>query len=244
MPELRDLRKDPGLGPLLKELRGRLGLSHKHVAAAVWGDEGKWNWYSKLENRPNAYPSEADLDRILEVLGSSRVEAETLLGRRTWSDPVAGPPMAAMSAPAAAPPAPEPMRSSPFRRSADLESARPPATGAPQGLRSRLSRHVAPQEPATRASPAAASPAAASPAAASPAAASPAGAPLAAASPAGAPLTAAPPAGAPLAAAPPATTARDLALRGEGLRLLSEMDGADLVQGVRQLRSLRARSKR
>ena len=41
MPERPELRKEPGLGPLLKELRGSLGLSHKDVAVAVWGRRGE-----------------------------------------------------------------------------------------------------------------------------------------------------------------------------------------------------------
>ena len=132
MAQRPELRKEPGLGPLLKELRGSLGLSHKDVAVAVWGDEAKWNWYSKLENRPNAYPSDKDLDRILAVLGSGRDEAEMKLGRRTWSDPVQRPPLAAFAMSAAPAPA----------------SAPAPAA-ARQSLRSRLSARAAPQDPET-----------------------------------------------------------------------------------------------
>ena len=38
------------------------------------------NWYAKLENRQNAYPSEDDLDHILSVLGRTRWQAEQALG--------------------------------------------------------------------------------------------------------------------------------------------------------------------
>ena len=189
MPERPELRKEPGLGPLLKELRGSLGLSHKDVAVAVWGDEAKWNWYSKLENRPNAYPSDTDLGRILAVLGSSRDEAEMKLGRRTWSDPVQRPPVAAlaMSAPPAPAPAPAPARA-------------PAPAVSRKSLRSRLSARAAPEDSVTADA-------------------------------------------ANLAASLPLFSDPQ-ELRSEGIRLLTELSGEDLEHGVRQLRSLRARSER
>ena len=214
MPERPELRKEPGLGPLLKELRGSLGLSHKDVAVAVWDDEAKWNWYSKLENRPNAYPSDSDLDRILAVLGSSRDEAETKLGRRTWSDPVGRPPAPTFAMSAAPPPMPAPAyNSGPPAAELPAGAAEPPPVGAPapaaaparapaagrKSLRSRLAR-AAPQDSG-------------------------------AADVAG------------LAASPP-SAADPQELRREGIRLLTDLSGADLEHAVRQLRSLRARSTR
>ena len=244
MAERPELRKEPGLGPLLKELRGSLGLSHKDVAVAVWGDEAKWNWYSKLENRPNAYPSDTDLDRILAVLGSSRDEAELKLGRRTWSDPVQRPPEAtfAMSA------APPPMLAAAY-------DPGPPAAETSAGA----------AEPARPAASPAAAPAGAGAAAPAPA---PAGAGAAAPAPAPAPAAAAARAAAPgrkslrsrlsaraavqapgaadvaRAAAPAPPFSEPQELRREGIRLLAELSGEDLEHAVRQLRSLRARSRR
>jgi hypothetical protein len=217
MPERPELRKEPGLGPLLKELRGSLGLSHKDVAVAVWDDEAKWNWYSKLENRPNAYPSDKDLDRILAVLGSSRDEAEMKLGRRTWSDPVQRPPVAAfaMSAPAPMPTpayesaspggkmsagAAEPPAAAPAPAQAPAPAPAPARAAGRKSLRSRLSARAAPQD-------------------------------AIAADVAG--LAASP---------PPASDPQEL--RREGIRLLTDLSGADLEHAVRQLRSLRARSTR
>lgn len=193
MPERPELRKEPGLGPLLKELRGSLGLGHKDVAVAVWGDEAKWNWYSKLENRPNAYPSDTDLDRILAVLGSSRDEAEIKLGRRTWSDPVQRAPVATLAmfaAPAAAQTA----------AAAPASAPAPAPVAARRSLRSRLPARAAPPDSAT--------------------------------------ADVAPVAGSPPSLSDPQE------LRREGSRLLTELSGEDLEQGVRQLRSLRARSRR
>jgi transcriptional regulator with XRE-family HTH domain len=77
------LRKHPGLGPLLKAWRRQVRLTQQEVADAVTSRRGREmtpNWYAKLENRQNAYPSEDDLDHILSVLGRTRWQAEQALG--------------------------------------------------------------------------------------------------------------------------------------------------------------------
>ena len=77
------LRKHPGLGALLKSWRRQVRLTQQEVADAVSSRRGREmtpNWYAKLENRENAYPSEDDLDHILSVLGRTRWEAEQALG--------------------------------------------------------------------------------------------------------------------------------------------------------------------
>ena len=80
-----ELRKHPQLGPVLKALRRRVSLEQRDVASAVSmlrGPDAKpmtADWYAKLENRPNAYPRDSDLDHILAVLGSSRQELVAIL---------------------------------------------------------------------------------------------------------------------------------------------------------------------
>jgi transcriptional regulator with XRE-family HTH domain len=77
------LRKHPALGSLLKSWRRQVRLTQEEVASAVSARRGREltpNWYAKLENRGNAYPSDEDLDHILAVLGRTRWEAEQALG--------------------------------------------------------------------------------------------------------------------------------------------------------------------
>jgi len=152
------LRKHPGLGSLLKSWRRQVRLTQQEVADAVSSRSGREmtpNWYAKLENRENAYPSGDDLDHILAVLGRTRWEAEQALGgaavaqvdaladatpephgpRPSWSAEVAAGPrlMAAGSPPA---PVPSPA-AAPMRRGL-TEPAAPPAEPADDELRAAL----------------------------------------------------------------------------------------------------------
>jgi transcriptional regulator with XRE-family HTH domain len=149
------LRKHPGLGSLLKSWRRQVRLTQQEVAEAVSSRRGSVmtpNWYAKLENRENAYPSEEDLDHILVVLGRTRGEAERALDgasvaqlveladarpepqppEPSWSaDVAASGPLMAAGPPPAAPPAAAPRmgrasvsRSTPARPPAEEEELR------------------------------------------------------------------------------------------------------------------------
>jgi transcriptional regulator with XRE-family HTH domain len=149
------LRKHPGLGSLLKSWRRQVRLTQQEVADAVSTRRGREmtpNWYAKLENRENAYPSEDDLEHILAVLGRTRWEAVQALGGESvealqrltdadpepqtrespWSDEVAAgaPYMAAPPPPAAAAP----------MRSLAVGHASPPRPLADDELRAALRR--------------------------------------------------------------------------------------------------------
>lgn len=95
-----ELRKHPQLGPVLKQLRKRVRLSQSDVAREVdrarkRRGESKpmtTTWYAKIENRTNSYPSAADLEAILDLLGSDEDEVRSLIEEatgETWSSPVA-----------------------------------------------------------------------------------------------------------------------------------------------------------
>lgn len=164
------LRKHPGLGSLLKGWRRQVRLTQQEVADAVSARSGRDmtpNWYAKLENRDNAYPSDDDLDHILAVLGRTRWEAEQALGgtevaqldavaaaspeppaRAAWSADVAAGSSAFMAAPpspaAAAPPppggAPPAAAPSPARESRILRGASGHSEPADADLREALRR--------------------------------------------------------------------------------------------------------
>jgi hypothetical protein len=115
-----ELRKHPELGRILKQLRKARRLKQADVSAAVWGDSSKWNWYSKIENRANAYPSDEELDQILGVLGTSRESVAAMAAHETWSDEV----LAAAPPGAAASPAPPPSADAELRRELSELAAR------------------------------------------------------------------------------------------------------------------------
>jgi len=95
------LRKDPQLGAVIRGLRERAELKRKQVVDALskrkqhlTGDadaEYSADWYARIEIRPQAHPSAADLEDILQILGSSEQELRSLLDspkQQTWSDPI------------------------------------------------------------------------------------------------------------------------------------------------------------
>ena len=123
-----ELRKHPELGRILKQLRKARRLKQADVSAAVWGDGTKWNWFSKIENRANAYPTDEELDRILGVLGSSREAVAALAAHETWSDEVLA---------AAAPGPARAMTPPPAEGAASISAAVPPS--ADDALRRELS---------------------------------------------------------------------------------------------------------
>jgi transcriptional regulator with XRE-family HTH domain len=83
------LRKHPRLGSLLKSWRRQVRLTQQEVAEAVSSRRRREmtpNWYAKLENRRNAYPSDEDLEHILAVLGRTRWEADRALRGASAAD--------------------------------------------------------------------------------------------------------------------------------------------------------------
>jgi len=93
-----ELRKAPGLGAVLRALRERAGLSRPQVIAALSetkrnrsGDptaEYSSDWYARIETRERSHPSEADLDDILQIIGSDRLQLQAELGIETELSPL------------------------------------------------------------------------------------------------------------------------------------------------------------